>query len=110
MRWFDASSRRATPKGQTFITCTALHQEVTPYTLTPLRARGALKIAKDPVLPPLHTTASGTPPLHAPPPPRPGRTKDQKSPPLFPAEKHPPFSHAPHHLDPRYRHNAFKWR
>src|SRR4051795_7890122 len=47
MRWFDASPRRATPKGQTFITCTAPHQEALTYlTSAPLRARGAPKIAE----------------------------------------------------------------
>ena len=46
MRWFDASPRRATPKGQTFIPCTAPHQQALTYlTGAPLRARGALKIA-----------------------------------------------------------------
>ena len=35
MWWFEASHRRATPKGQTFISCTAPHQE-SPYLQTEL--------------------------------------------------------------------------
>src|SRR3954452_9016810 len=62
MRWFDASPRRATPKGQTFITCTAPHQEALTYlTSAPLRARGALEIATSPDKPvPILTDAEIT--------------------------------------------------
>src|SRR5215208_4784979 len=40
MWWFEASHRRAAPKGQTFISCTAPCQEVPPTNRTPLHVRG----------------------------------------------------------------------
>ena len=41
MRWFDASPRRATPKGQqSFIFCTAPHPRGPTYMDPPFRARG----------------------------------------------------------------------
>src|ERR1700679_1948962 len=42
MRRFDATPRRATPKGhKTFISCTATHQRAVSLQTTPFRARGA---------------------------------------------------------------------